>query len=182
MPIAIPRNITAGDTLVWIDILSNYPNSIHTLTYAIAGASGLNLTAINLGADYQTSITGVQSVALAAGAYNFQAFVTKIADSTRTNIGSGNIVVNPNLAAIATPYDGRTFAEQTLQAIQTTITAKLTNGAVMRYKIFDREVWNYSFKELTDLENYYKARVLKEQVARGDRANPENLYIGWNRP
>lgn len=179
---AIPRTITSGDTVVWVDKLPEYPNNLYTLTYAIAGTSGLALTSENLGNDYATTITGAQSTALAAGAYSWQAFVTKISDSTRANIASGNIVVTANLATVTTPYDGRTFAEKTLDAIQQTITAKLNGGAVMRYKINDREVWNFTIKELTDLETYYRNRVLKEQVARGDRPSVENLYVGWNKP
>ena len=178
----IPRNITAGDTREWVDTLSDYPNDLYTLTYAIAGSAKLILTATNSGTDYKTTITGAQSGALAAGAYSFQTYVTKIADSTRSNIASGNIVIIPNLSVVTTPYDPRTFAKKTLDAIEATIAAKLSGGAVQRYKIHDREVWNYSLKELTDLENYYRARVTKEEVARGDRPSTENLYVGWNNP
>lgn len=182
MEIAIPRNITAGDTRSWVDTLSDYPNDLYTLSYAIAGASRLNLTATNSGSDYQTTITGVQSSALAAGAYSWQCFITKISDSTRSNIANGNIVVIANLATVTTPYDGATFAQKTLTAIQNTITAKLAGGAVERYKINDREVWNYKLSELKDLEIYYRNLVRKEAIARGDIANTENLYVGWINP
>jgi hypothetical protein len=178
----IPRNITAGDTREWVDTLSDYPNDLYTLTYAIAGSAKLILTATNSGTDYKTTITGAQSGALAAGAYSFQTYVTKIADSTRSAIASGNIVVMPNLSAVTTPYDGATFAQKTLTAIQNTITAKLQGGAVERYKIHDREVWNYKLSELKDLEIYYRNLVRKEAIARGDIPNSENLYVGWNNP
>lgn len=181
MVLAIPREFTAGDTVQWVDCFPAYPSSQFNLSYSIRGSSALDLPSISNGSTFTTTISAIQSAPLVSGRYFYQAYLTKLATGDRQNVGQGQVRVNQNLATLTAPYDGSTYAQRTLLAIQNTITAKLEGGAVMEYRIGNRLVKNFTLKELSDMEIYYRGLVLKEEVDRGDRPNFENLYIGFNR-
>jgi len=175
--LGIPRIITAGDSISWLDKFSEYSSPEYTLTYSLRGSSILDLTASGNSSSYETTITTAQSLALISGVIYFQAYVTRVGD--RINIGNGQIEIKPNLQTALVPYDGSSYAEKTLAAIQATITAKLEGGAVQRYKIGNREVENFTLKELTEMEGYWRFRVNREAEQRGDRPSTRNLYMGF---
>jgi len=175
--LAIPRIITSGDSISWLDRFSEYSSPEYTLNYSLRGSSILDLTASANASSYETTITTAQSLALISGVMYFQAYVSKV--GSRINIGNGQIEVKPNLQTTLVPYDGSSYAEKTLAAIQATITAKLEGGAVQRYKIGNREVENFTLQELSELEGYWRSRVRREAEQRGDRPSTRNLYMGF---
>lgn len=167
--VKIPARLTCGDSLTWFDCATrdNLGNEISspdwTLTYAIRGASSLTLTAVDDEGRWKTAISAVQSAALTAGVYFWQAFATK--GSERVTLGSGQITLEKNLATAADGFDGRSQAAQDLAAVQAAIRAMISGGAVAEYTIGNRQIRKMSLESLLVLESRLKAEVVRERRA-----------------
>lgn len=111
-----PSRVTAGDSISWLKSLSDYPaSSGWVLAYTfINSAAKITATATASGADHLVSISAATSAGWVAGTYTWQATATKAAE--RYTVGTGALVVLPNLAA-ATTYDTRSSARKALDAV-----------------------------------------------------------------
>lgn len=111
-----PSRVTAGDSISWLKSLSDYPASAGwVLAYTfINSAAKITATATASGADHLVSISAATSAGWASGTYTWQSTVTKAAE--RYTVGTGAMVVSPNLAA-ATTYDTRSSARKALDAV-----------------------------------------------------------------
>lgn len=179
MALNIPRTITAGDSVTWDDTIDGFSTVDYSLTWALRGATALDLTALSIDDfSFRTRITAVQSAGFNPGFYYWQAVVTEIADNTqRTTIGSGHVEVLPNLSAVSGTYDGRSTAEKQLAAVESTIQSRLNGTHVDRYSIGGRELWRTPLSELTALRDQLRSQVAREQSAAGNGANPTKLFI-----
>lgn len=184
----IPSELVAGDSYTWkdsatADNLGNTIDSSWTLAYALRGSSNLTLTSSTDGSGWSTSITAVQSAALAPGDYFFHAYATSGSD--RKTLGTGQIKIKPNLAAVSTTnFDGRSQIKQDLDAVQAAIRAIISGGAVQQYTIGNRSLTKMKMAELLELESKIKADYSREQkaekMAQG-LGNPDNLYVRFKK-
>lgn len=185
----IPFKIIIGDTVTWnieklqgpdplTGLATTYTNDVYTLSWALRGAVALNLTAVASGTGYRTTITSVQSEALTAGNYFWQAFVTKAGN--RVTIGSGQSQVVSNLAVGTGVYDGRLEIEKMLDAVTAAIQARLTGGAVLKYQIKGRDLERDPIPDLILLRDRLKVEVARakaaDKIAQG-LGDPRRLFV-----
>lgn len=190
--LSIPSQIIIGDTATWNDQglrgldpvtgeVADYVSGSYILSYAIRGSVGLNLTAVANGLGYRTTITSVQSTALTAGNYFWQAFVTKAGN--RVTIGSGQIQVMTNLSVGTSAYGGRLEVEKMLDAVTAAIQARLTGGAVLRYEIKGRDLERDPIPDLIMLRDRLRVEVARaraaDKIAQG-LGDPRRLFVRFN--
>ena len=179
----IPKLIRSGDTVTFrecnlrgTDPLTGYQttfNPPYVLKYTLVGASQLTVVATVVGNDYLVTLTSTQTALLGVGYYAYSAYVES--GSTRVSIKSGTIQVVSNLSSVTTAIDERSTAEKQLEAVNSVIEARLSNGAPVRYLIKNREMWYES------LESLYKIRnALRNEVARQLRGGDNYSLITFS--
>lgn len=122
----------------------------------------------------------------AATSYAWQAVAEAIAGGALTTIGTGSIQLLPSLAYTGSPaaFDGRTQAQQDLDAVQAAIRARISGGAVDEYTIGNRRLKRMQLNDLLMLESRLKAEVARERSAEmiaNGMGNPRNLYVRFGR-
>jgi len=153
------KNLTQGDALEWKEPAITakdgyiYTASNCVLTCSLAGpATALNLTAKDSGTEtFLFQITTEQSLNLAVGHYFWsyraaQNNVESRMDGAQTLAG-GRLQVLPNLAQQTTGYDGRSFAEKTLDAVNSAL-ANLSAGGLKSYTLGSR---TFTYRDIADL-------------------------------
>lgn len=180
----IPAQLAAGDSLTWRDDATrdNLNNSITsdlwTLAYHFRGAQTLDVTAQANGPGWQTTISAAQSTALTPGTLYWQAAVTN--GSQRITIGTGMLKVTPNLVAATGVYDGRSQAEQDLDAINAEISARASGGMTLEYTIGNRSLKRESITALLTMQSRYKTIVARERQAQSianGLGNPRQMFV-----
>lgn len=184
----IPSEITAGDSISWLDdpTSDNLGNPIDitwTLKYDFRqSATSLSVTSAVDGAGWKTSLSAAQTALFSDGIAYFQAYATKV--SERVTLGSGQITFSKNLAASTGSYDGRSQAQQDLDAVQAAMRAMISGGAVAEYTIGNRSLRKISMSDLIILESKLKAEVAKEKKSESIKnglGNPHNVFVRFNR-
>lgn len=183
----IPLTLTMGDSYTWKDFATtdNLGNNVDaptwTLYYAISGGSAtLILTGARDGTSnsWTTSISSAQTMALSAGTYYWQAYVTS--GSSRQTLGTGQINILQNVAIAGANYDGRSQFKKDLDAVQAAMRAMITGGAVAEYTIGNRSVRRIPMSDLIVLEAKLKAQVVREEraskIAQG-LGDPGSIYV-----
>lgn len=163
IPTTVPVSVTAGDTLQWRIALADYLASAGwTLKYRLINAANkYDITAAASGADYLVTVAAATSAAYAAGTYSWQAYVEK--GTERFTVGSGSLVVKPNLAAQASGYDTRSHARKTLAAIEAWIEGR--DPGVAEYEIAGRRMKYIPKAELLAMRSRYQREVREEEAA-----------------
>ena len=179
----IPRTITSGDKVWWFDeYLSginpdtggtiSYSPTTHTLKHFLRGASQLDVIATDNGdGRWLSTISAVESSALVVGDYWVQVAVED-ANGDRTTLDTVQVKVTPNLATVATEYDGRSNAQKQLDLVESAITDIVTNG-VSSYSIKGRSATYQDLNNLRTLRDELRIRVSRER-------NPSrNVLLRW---
>lgn len=175
IPLNIPRIITPGDTVTWRDFFAEYKPPDYSLSWAIRGACTLDLNAIAVGDEFETTIAPTVSSSLTAGTYFYQAYARL--GGGRTTLGSGQITVLTNLQSALGSYDGSTVAQKMLAAVEAAIQARLSGGAVDSYEIKGRRLDRTPLPDLVALRSQLKIEVQREQAAAGLVSDPRRLHI-----
>lgn len=175
IPLNIPRTITPGDTVTWRDSFAEYKPPDYSLSWAIRGACILDLNAIAVGDEFETTITPTASSNLTPGTYFYQAYTRYVGG--RITVGSGQITVRANLESTLASYEGSTTAEKMLAAVEAAIQARLSGGAVDSYEIKGRRLDRTPLPDLVVLRSQLKIEVQREQAAAGLMADPRRLHI-----
>jgi hypothetical protein len=186
---APPATIRAGDTVVWedsptTDVVGNaIDSSTYTLTTYLrfnTASEGATAVAVANGTGWRTTITAATSANFDAGTWYWQSIAT--AGTVSYTIGSGQLRVERSLAYSGTPgaVDGRTQAQQDLDAVQAAIRAMVAGGAVQKYTIGNRSLDKIPMADLLRLESKLKAEVNRElraaKIAQG-LGDPRSLYV-----
>lgn len=163
-PTTEPTSVVAGDTLTWKRTLADYPAGTWTLKYRLINAAGkIDITATADGTDHLVSVAPATSAAYTAGDYTWTAWVEKT--GSRVTVGSGTIIVKPDIAAL-NALDARTDAarivDQLMAAYQSYTTS---NGHVAEYEIAGRRMKYRSAAEILEQLNFWEARVIAEKKA-----------------
>lgn len=161
-----PTTVTAGDTLIWLRTLSDYPATDGwVLKYRLLNASGkIDVVAAASGTDFLITITNIVSAAYVAGTYDWTSWVE--GNSQRITIGTGRIVVKPDPAAQNT-FDGRSNARKALEALQTAYQSYITagNAHIAEYEIAGRKMKFRSSAEILEQISYWQTQVKGEERA-----------------
>ncbi len=177
---AIPKEITVGDSLTWYDeaFRDNLGNAIlpseWAMSYLFRGPSELDLAATVVDGKWKFTITKAQSLDFSVGTYYWQARATKSTDSVTFN--SGSLTVNPNYADAGTGFDGRSQAEKDLASVQAAIRSMISGGGVQEYTIGNRSIKKMTVYELMSLETKLKFAVNKEKQFKTG-VNPFTLKV-----
>jgi len=162
-----PKRLTAGDTIAWTKALADYQaSSGWTLHYRLINADGhLDITTTAAGADHAVAVAAATSATWPAGIYTYSAYVTKA--SERYTVGSGQIDIAANLAAVTVGSDTRSDAQVILDNLLAAYrAATATHSYVAAYEHAGRKM---QFNSKTDwlLEiNFWRREVTREQRAR----------------
>lgn len=185
----IPSEIRAGDTIQWRDVegVDNLGNAISsaswTLTYYLrtnTASEGATVVGTAYGTGWEFTIAAGTSSGFDAGQWYWQALATS--GTSKVTLGSGQLTVLATLSYAATPgaFDGRTQAQQDLDAVQAAIRAIVAGGVAKEYTIGNRNLKKYDMADLLQLEAKLKAEVKREQMAdliANGLGNPHNLFV-----
>jgi hypothetical protein len=150
----------------------------------LIGATQANPASAIGGFDVTTDINSVATFAVPAattdtwapGRYDWAAFtLDSSTPPNRNQIATGVIRITPDIAGVAL-VDTRTKNEKMLAAIQCLLAKKVLDDAQM-YKVGNRELTGYTFKELGILESVYEQRVRSERMRRGDYVRTSTIGI-----
>jgi hypothetical protein len=192
---AILPSITSGVDAVWVDAETvdvfgdAVTSSTHSLVYYFrlnTNSQGLTATSVAYDSGWKTTLTAaVTAAADPSPNWFFQAVLTKISDSTVQEYSRGQIEIQPSLAYTGTPgaFDGRTQAQQDLDAVKAAVRSIVSGGAVSEYRIGTRNLKRYDLSELLELESRLKSIVAKENKAKliaSGLGDPHNLYVRFN--
>jgi hypothetical protein len=185
----IPSTIRAGDTISWrddaaVDYLgSAITSATHTLTYYLrtnTASEGATVTGSAYGTGWQSTISATTSAAFDAGTWYWQAIAAS--GAIKVTLGSGQLTVLAALNYTGTPgaLDGRSQAQQDLDAVSAAIRSMISGGGVQKYTIGNRSVEKMSLSDLLTLESRLKAEVAREQkadlIANG-LGNPHSMFV-----
>ncbi|UNC12870.1 hypothetical protein FE249_00820 [Acidiphilium multivorum] len=157
----IPGIWTAGDTVTWVDRATRDPQGnpitpgAWSLTYSLRGPGSLDIESTDIEGGWQLVAAGADTTTLAAGRYDWQCTAKSAADGTLVTIGRGQVFLQPNLAGVQAPYDGRSQAKQIVDAIDAEMLRRTQGGAAVEFSIAGRSLRKHTVKEMIQLRSYY---------------------------
>ena len=167
VPTIEPPRVTAGDTLAWTRSLPDYPASAGwVLHYRLINAAGkIDIIASAAGDDHAVNVTATTSAAWPAGTYTRVAHVVK--GSERHTIGTGEIIVDPDLAAAVAGADTRSDARIILDSLLASYRIVAASHAyVQRYEVNGRVMQFNAKADWIKEINFWKQQVAREARAR----------------
>ena len=161
IPTIEPLSFCAGDKVQWKKSFSDYPasDSYELKYYLVKSNNQITVTAAADGDDHLVTITAADSANYAAGRYFYQARIEKGTDEKYT-VGEGVIEIKPNLSAQSSGYEWREHCEQALANIEAILLNKGTHDN-FSYSIAGRSLSKYSWSELKEMRDYYKAELVR---------------------
>jgi len=153
-----PLEVTVGDTTKWTRTLPDYPaDDGWVLKYALRGPAVVDITASDDGSSHQVTITSAQLTS--AGTYYVQGYVEKSGE--RHTVYTGRIKANPNLAAAAAGYDGRSHAQKVIEAIEAVIEGRASKDQ-QEFEVAGTRLVRMSFEELVSIRQRYRHELAGE--------------------
>ena len=174
IPTTEPTVVTAGDAIAWKKALADYPASAGwVLKYRLINAAGsIDITATASGSDHAVSASAATSAIWRAGAYTWHAYVENAAE--RYTVGTGKIVVKPNLAAMAAGFDARGTWAKAAEDLRAALATWLsTSGHVQEYEIAGRRM---KFAAAADIQA--RLAIADRQAAREAIASGASADLG----
>lgn len=170
-PYIEPRKLIKGDSVSWKKSFDTYKaNDGWILTYYFRGTDTLNKTATASGSDYLVSLTS-SDTELTAGDYVWASKVSK--GNELITVGSGQIVIETDLADATAGYEARPYVKRVLDKIESLLEGKVDNDAAT-YSINGRSLTKYSFEELENLRYKYQRQwnnyLIKERRRNGKQS------------
>lgn len=156
----VPLQIECGGTSAFLLSYPDYAPGTYTLTFVLSlgTAAPVSTTATTSGTSFLVTLTATATAAIAAGVYQYAAYVT--AGSTRYTAETGRITLLPNLAATQMPSDA--------QAMVTLLTAVMKLFAATDKFIVDFNGQKFQRANMADYQKqfvFWKAALLSEQSA-----------------
>jgi hypothetical protein len=186
--VQIPATIRAGDTLKWRDQAGtdNLGNAIDSASWSLSyflrtntASEGATVVGVAYGTGWEFTLAAATSAGFDAGTWYWQAVATSGSD--KVTLGAGQLQVLAALEYSGTPgaFDGRSQAQQDLDAVQAAIRALISGGA-KQYTIGSRSFTKVDLSDLMERESRLKAEVKREQMAElinNGLGNPHNLFV-----
>jgi hypothetical protein len=180
-----PREIRAGDTVTWGRAVDDYPPSAgYALSYVFVSRTAtyqINGSMVTAGPqDYAITVPAATTANWAPGWYRWQAYITDGATPpNRFTVGEGKAQVLPNLQVQTTGFDDREPDEMILDNINAMILAKTTQDVAM-YRVFERELHLYTWKEVLNAKSIYEERVRAIRIRRGEEVPKRTVGVSFN--
>jgi len=164
----IAKEITAGDSIKWIETLSGCPASDGwTLKFVLVnGSAKIELSASADGDDHAVVAPSVTTSSWSPGRYRYQAYAEKAGE--RHTVGTGMVDILPNFATAET-LDSRTHAEKVLHAIEAVIEKRATKDQES-YTIKGRSLSRTPLPDLLVLRDRYRSELRAAKRAEKVRA------------
>lgn len=185
----IPAAIRAGDTASWvqpaaIDLLGNPLTAAEwaLTTFLRFNAASEAITVVGSARSdggWDNSVAAATTAGMNAGTWYWQSQATS--GATVITLGAGSLTVEPSLAytGTATAFDGRSQAEQDLEAVQSAIRGIIA-GKSKYYMIGTRQFTALDLPALMERESQLKAIVARERAAESLAAglgNPRRMFV-----
>ena len=160
--------IIIGDTLDFETTVPDYPATDGwTLKFRLVprvsgSAITFNASTASDGVSYRAQVAPATTAAWTAGEYSWTSYVEKT--GARQTVQQGMVTLIADPAVTTAPYDRRSHARKTLDAIE----AVLENRASLdqqEYTIGDRSLKRMPIADLLDFKRYYAGLVAKEEDA-----------------
>ena len=173
LKVTVPAEIVAGSTVVWIEPPgtdpSGDPATSATWTLQVSfrtnAAEGATVTgSARSDGGWDVALSASTTSGWTSGIWYWQRRITSGSDVVI--VGSGTTTISPSLAFTGDPtaFDGRSQAEQDLEAVQTAIRAIISKGA-KQYSIGSRSYTANDLGLLMQREAQLKAIVARERAA-----------------
>lgn len=188
----VPAEIRAGDTVQWIEPaavdLDGNPATSTTWTLTTflrtnTASEGATVTGTaRSDGGWNMAISAATSGGFDAGTWYWQTRISS--GATVITVGSGTTLVAAALSYAGTPgaVDGRSQAEQDLDAVQAAIRAIVAKGS-KSYTIGNRSYTSQDLAVLMQREAQLKAIVARERAAEKVAAglgDPRNLFVRFS--
>lgn len=190
---AIPATIRAGDTVQWVepqqlDLDGNAATSaawtFTTFLRFNAASEGATVTGTaRTDGGWDLAIPAGTTEGFNAGTWSWQSRITS--GAVVITVGSGTFETLPSLSYAGAPgaFDGRSQAEQDLEAVQAAIRAIVSKRA-KSYTINSRSFTYADLGQLMEREAQLKAIVNRERAAEKVAAglgDPRSLFVRFGR-
>ena len=173
IPTQWPTYVTAGTTFKVDRSFREYNNVEWALSVYFVGAAARsfsespNILADPDGQTFHVALAPVDTAALnptggAGLAYTFVERLTAASDGEVRDVGTGRIMVSPNVAT-ALAGDFVSPEEKLLIQLQATLAARIAGNAVESYSVSGRSITKISTKELRDMIGTYKWIVYRQR-------------------
>ena len=159
----IPRSLTAGDSWAWSTTYSDYSSTLWTATaYFQNAAESFDVDSSSDGDDHAFAATALVSADRKAGSYHVRVRVTDIATGLESYVAEeGWCDVTPDPAS-AVKYDPRSWARQTLDAIEAFLVGNATT-AQQSISVAGRSISRWSIAELMEWRDRLRQEVRTEE-------------------
>jgi len=190
---SVPLKIILGDTTEWDhgpmfdeegeDILP----AQWTLKYYFRKASGVAadvITVTGLADGDEWTFSKLFASSLTIGTYYYAVKAINIATPTIIKTMEQGQVKMVASILDAAAFEGRSQARQDLEAVQATMRAIISGGAVQEYTVGSRSLRKMKMEELIMLESKLKFEVVKEEKSESMKqglGNPNNLYVRFKK-
>jgi hypothetical protein len=160
--------LVAGDTWTWSIADLDYDPSVYTLKYFFRGPGKLDLTSTADDTAFSVEATALQTGALPAGDYVWQAAIYDAGGDRVAELARGSVEILENIEKRAEGTDGRTWVKRTLDAIRACL-GKTASREENEYQVNGRMLKFRSSRELLDLEREFARRYDQELEASGQK-------------
>jgi len=179
------QTLISGDTLTFLTTLADYAASDGwVLTYRLVpravGGAPVSISSTAEGTAHRLTATAATTSGWITGAYGWSAYVTKGAE--RYTVDSGQLIVQPNPASVASGTDTRSQAEKALDDARAAFAA--WSPTRRSYRIGDREMTFNAAAEIITHVSYWENVVAREQRAADKakgRPDRRQLYVRMGR-
>jgi hypothetical protein len=166
-----PKTIVQGEKLEWTRSFCDHPATLWTLQYRFRGpGTGFDASASADDTAFITEVAATVTTAMDPGKYEWQAWVTEIADATnKVMIDSGSVTVKKGFASgsAGVEVDLRSAAKIMLDTLDAALLASGT-ADVIEYELTTpaggRRVKRSSRTEVLTLRKYYAGIVARENA------------------
>lgn len=178
-----PDTLIAGNLTRWrrTDLSNIYDPTDYTLTYSArlgaATATEIEITATSDATGFYTDVPSATSATWPVGDYEWQAYITRNADSERIAVDHGRFKVLADLAT--STADPRTHAQRMVTLLESALENR-AGSDIVYYMIGGRAVSKIPPKELRELLQSYRAELageVAEDRRRRGRANQNEILV-----
>ncbi len=160
-----PELIEAGDTYLFTESFSDFPNSQWSAQYLlqIPGSSPYTTNSTNVAnssTDFLFTLNAASTANWSPGRYQFSIYATERATGQRATPKTGILNVLPDLSQTQTA----TTAQTMLDNVNTAIT-QLTSGGFQSVSVNNVSFTRYQVTELIALRTRLQAEVIREREA-----------------
>lgn len=166
-----PDKISAGISLSLRATLPAYHPDDWALSAILRGPVAIDLIATADGSQHLFSATAATTATWSPGLYWYSVRASNGGEVQE--VETGQLTVAADLAAAGGSFDGRSFAQRSLEAIEAVL-EKRASMDQERYRINNRELYRTPIADLLKLRDRFRAEVRQEQAA----ARGKNLFGG----